>query len=191
MAIQTIKRTRYAVRTHHMSGTKEYQAWRDAESRCNNPNHVHYKSYGAKGITMCAEWLNSFATFFKDMGRAGKGRSLDRLDGQKGYSPENCRWSTRQQQSENVARKAILLINFRVVGLEKGEKKPSAADVLREMNISFQQAQTGICGGDCKRLCFYDEKFCGSADCDNKKTKAKWKPFVPAEAPTPIDVWKP
>ena len=136
---------------------------------------------------MCPEWLNSFEAFLKDMGLAGAGRTLDRLDGQQGYSPDNCRWSTKEQQSANVAGNAFLLKNVRVVGLQKGEKKPSPAEILKQMGISFQEAQSGICG--CGRRCFYDEKFCGCADCENDETKSRWKPFVETKAPEPVDVW--
>ena len=56
--------------THGMTGTREYIAWNDMKARCHNPNNRSYKNYGAKGITVCPTWVNSFEQFYKDMGAA-------------------------------------------------------------------------------------------------------------------------
>ena len=69
-------------------------------SRCNNPDTSGYSYYGGKGITVCERW-NEFTNFLEDMGEPDEGLELDRLDNSKGYSPENCRWATRQEQIKN------------------------------------------------------------------------------------------
>lgn len=79
----------------------EYTTWCGMKGRCNNPNHTSYKNYGAKGIKVCERW-NQYENFLKDMGRKpGPEYTLDRIDGTKGYSKDNCRWETRSTQNSN------------------------------------------------------------------------------------------
>lgn len=77
-----------------------YWVWADMRSRCRNPNHQSFKNYGGRGITVCKRW-DSFRNFYEDMAPRPSGLSLDRIDNEKGYSPENCRWATRKQQNSN------------------------------------------------------------------------------------------
>lgn len=73
--------------------------------RCRNPKHPFYDKYGARGITVCDAWYDSFEKFLDDMGkRPTLGHSIDRIDGTKGYRPDNCRWATRSEQAQNQVR---------------------------------------------------------------------------------------
>jgi len=84
------------------SRTKEYRAWRNMIQRCTNPQHRDYKDYGGRGITVCERWLREFDMFMEDMGTApSKELSLDRINNDLGYSPENCKWSTAKEQANN------------------------------------------------------------------------------------------
>lgn len=86
------------------SPTATYYSWQAAKSRCGNPSHTKYPTYGAKGVTMCRRWESSFEAFLSDMGTRPKGKTLDRKDGRKGYSPSNCRWATPREQRLNQTR---------------------------------------------------------------------------------------
>ncbi len=94
---------------HGYSTTRIYKNWRDIISRCTNKNISQYKNYGGRGITVCEEWKNSFEQFYKDMGqKPGPEYSIDRIDNNKGYCKENCKWSTQKEQLAN-RRNTILL----------------------------------------------------------------------------------
>jgi len=88
----------------HSQRNPLWTLWQSIKTRCFNANHPSYKSYGARGIVMCDEWRNSFDTFVADVGKRPEGSSLDRIDNDKGYFKENCRWGTRCQQAGNTRR---------------------------------------------------------------------------------------
>lgn len=94
---------------------KEYRIWKAMRTRCNNPNVKSSKYYSEKGIRICERW-NSFENFYEDMGPCPEGYSIDRIDGNKGYCPENCRWADSFTQSRNRE-------SFNEVYTYKGETK--------------------------------------------------------------------
>lgn len=71
------------------------------KQRCYNPNNDRFQSYGARGITVCERWLNSFTNFLADMGERPPGLTLDRKDTNGNYSPDNCVWSDDRTQLHN------------------------------------------------------------------------------------------
>lgn len=85
---------------HGMSKQSEYNTWRSMIQRCTNENHTYYEYYGGSGVTVCSRWLN-FSNFLEDMGRRPEGYTLDRISNDIGYSKENCKWSTKKEQSQN------------------------------------------------------------------------------------------
>lgn len=82
--------------------TPEYQSWRGMRERCTNPNHVSFQHYGGRGIKVCDQWLHSFECFREDMGPRPKGHSLDRINADGNYEPDNCRWADHRQQAQNT-----------------------------------------------------------------------------------------
>jgi hypothetical protein len=91
-----------ANRRHGRKETPEYRAWSAMKGRCLDPKHRAYRNYGARGITVCAEWVASFEAFHRAMGdRPSPDHSLDRIDNDRGYCPDNCRWATSSEQNRN------------------------------------------------------------------------------------------
>lgn len=77
-----------------------YYTWINMKQRCNNPNNTSYEYYGARGIQVCGRWYE-FWNFVQDMGERPEGCSLDRIDRDGNYEPNNVRWATAEQQNRN------------------------------------------------------------------------------------------
>lgn len=95
----TIKRCK----THGMSGTPIHRTWANMIQRCTNPKRAEFKYYGERGICVCEEWRNSFVAFYEWAISNGyaEGLSIDRIDVNGNYCPENCRWVDMKTQQNN------------------------------------------------------------------------------------------
>ncbi len=112
-----------------MYGTPEYHAWSGMIQRCHNTKSLAYPNYGGRGIRVCEQWLE-FIAFIEDMGkRPSPSHSLERVNNQLGYSPDNCIWATKHVQVRNQ-RRSILITAFGRTQCRK--------DWARELGISFQ-----------------------------------------------------
>lgn len=88
---------------HGQHNSPEYIAWSSMHQRCTNPKNPRFIRYGARGISVCARW-QVFQNFFADMGARPHGLSIDRINNDGDYCPENCKWSTNKEQMNNMSR---------------------------------------------------------------------------------------
>lgn len=90
-------------KTHGMSRTAIYRTWGNMIQRCSNPTRVEFKNYGGRGISVCDEWRNSFESFYEWAMENGysENLSIDRIDVNGNYCPENCRWVDMKTQQNN------------------------------------------------------------------------------------------
>lgn len=104
------QKNRHNVR-HGLYRSQIYSRWKGMVKRCRNPNDTSYPNYGGRGIQVCDRWL-SFENFLSDMGHPPPGMSLDRIDPNGDYEPNNCRWADASAQADNRrnSRPRIILI---------------------------------------------------------------------------------
>lgn len=107
--------------THGQSKTHLYGVWHTMKSRCNNPNAQHYKNYGAVGIAVCDEWNEDFLAFHDWAISNGyqEGLTIDRIDVNGNYCPENCRWITQKEQCNNKGNNRYIEHNGQVKTLHQ------------------------------------------------------------------------
>ena len=114
---------------HGGKGTPEYAAWRSMKRRCYAPNCSQYHNYGGRGIEVCPEWKDSFIQFREDMGlKPSPKHSLDRIDTDGNYSPDNCRWATAQEQMANVRYNRKLTFQGRTLCLAEWSREVGIKD---------------------------------------------------------------
>jgi hypothetical protein len=101
-----------------------YRSWRCMKARCTNPKNNQYYNYGARGITFCDRW-NKYENFLEDMGERPDGYSLERIDPNRNYEPENCCWILNKEQAKNTRKTVWVILN--------GEKMIQA-DAARKLN---------------------------------------------------------
>lgn len=88
---------------HASNPSGAYKTWEAMRGRCNNPNSDWYHRYGGRGIEVCERW-DSFANFLADMGERPEGMTIDRIDSDGNYGPDNCKWATHKEQSNNKSK---------------------------------------------------------------------------------------
>ena len=122
--------------THGMSHSGTYGSWAAMKYRCGNANHVAYKEYGGRGISVCARWLESFENFLEDLGDRPVGFTLDRINADGNYEPGNCRWAPPKIQGNNRRSNRMLRCNGMLLTLSEwsevtGIKRTTIRERLR------------------------------------------------------------
>lgn len=118
--------------------TPEYRSWLAMKSRCTYKDDIAYERYGGAGILICDQWLDSFRTFLVDMGFRPDGTSLERINNDLGYTPENCKWATPREQANNRKNTIYLLID--------GETR-SISDWIRVSPVSSTTVRRRLAAG--------------------------------------------
>lgn len=98
---------------HGKRNTRLYHIWCGMKTRCNNPNDIGYNLYGGRGIKVCDEWSQDFMAFYQwatENGYTDK-MTIDRIDADGNYCPENCRWTTQKAQQNNRRNNHIIAFN--------------------------------------------------------------------------------
>lgn len=130
-------RVREVCGTHGLQDTPEYASWNGMKQRCSNPATPCYHRYGRRGITVCDRWRHSFEAFLTDMGkRPTPEHTIDRVDNNSGYSPDNCRWATKSEQARNTRRNLLLTHDGETKtlaewSLEKGLRRTTISERLK------------------------------------------------------------
>ena len=114
--------------THGRAKHPLYKVWKGMIRRCTNPNYKYFKNYGGRGIKVCSRWLD-IHNFIADMGlRPSPKHTIERIDNNKGYFPDNCRWATRAEQQKNMRTNRMLTLEGRTM---------CAAEWARRLNIAY------------------------------------------------------
>jgi hypothetical protein len=121
-----IERTKKACTTHGLSGGRKhcpriYRIWKNMKSRCGNPKTPRYERYGGRGISVCEPWNSSYLNFYLWCVSSGyqEDLTLDRIDNDKGYSPDNCRWATMSEQGLNRSDNHLVLSGGRSMTIKE------------------------------------------------------------------------
>lgn len=120
--------------THGKARSPTYISWQSMKTRCSNPSHKHFYNYGGKGIGYDSSW-ELFENFLSDMGERPHGYTLDRIDNSKGYSKENCRWASRQDQAKNTSTVKNLTFNGKTMCM---------LDWSKELNLPYTKIVKGV-----------------------------------------------
>jgi hypothetical protein len=114
---------------HGMSSHPAYAVYHSMRDRCLVPSHQAWRNYGARGITVCERWVESFDNFWADMGPTyRKGLTLERRENNLGYSPENCEWATVLRQHNNTRNNTFV---------ETPSGRMTAADAARHFGVKY------------------------------------------------------
>ncbi len=117
-------------RTHGQVGSPEYNVWSNIKTRCLNPNVHNYGRYGGRGIGICGEWRDSFASFLRDVGRRPSPKhTIERINNNRGYEPGNVRWATVAEQNRNTSHNRWLTHNGETLVLADWAKRLGIATV--------------------------------------------------------------
>ena len=156
--IRPFKKRNQKVCSHSCAGAKKqripggvnkhplHRTWESMRKRCNSPSQINFDRYGGRGITVDPRW-DDFLQFVADMGERPDGTTLDRIKNGKGYSPENCRWATIEEQANNTRANVRITYNGITCTLtewdeRQGFKRGTMRDRITRRGWSIDRALT-------------------------------------------------
>ena len=132
---ETTSKTSLKNSTHHLSNSRLYKVWKSMKQRCYNKNNTPYKKYGGRGIKVCNEWKNDFISFYNwamrngyDESKTTKEQSIDRIDVNGNYEPNNCRLTTMKKQQNNRSNNRYIYYK---------NKKYTISELSSKLNINY------------------------------------------------------
>lgn len=133
-----------------MTGTNIYRVWGNIKTRCFNKNNINYKNYGSRGITICDEWRNDFMSFYNWAITNGYNNnlSIDRINNDGNYEPNNCRWANKNTQLQNTRKIRINNTSgYRGASFDKNKKKFTSRIMVNSKSIKLGSFNTLIEAG--------------------------------------------
>jgi len=171
------KRTIY----NNVTKNKEYQIYHQMIQRCYNPNHPKYKNYGGRGIIICDKWMNKingYENFINDMGyRNNEEDSIDRINVNGNYEPNNCKWSSSKEQSFNKTTSIKIIPGEKLNNLTIIEE---ISEIIPDKKFRRTIKVKCDCGNE--KIIRYDKfksgkiKTCGSKNCKHNGPHTKLNP---------------
>lgn len=158
--------------------TRAYRAWHNIRTRCLNPNHPSWHNYGGRGISFCERW-ESFENFLLDMGEPPPGMSIERVENELGYSPDNCRWATPKEQARNMRTCRTISYRGETLCLSAWAEKTglSLATISRRFNCGWsverilsrygcraRRPKCALSGCDCQQIVHVAGRVCTVSD---------------------------
>ena len=125
--LQKESRLKYSI-THGKSKTQEYAIWKSMKERCYTRSNNSYKNYGQRGIQVCERWKNNFMNFLNDMGKCPKNLTLERINNNGDYSPQNCKWASILEQANNTRKNRHFIFN---------NHRMTTAQIARKVGIKY------------------------------------------------------
>lgn len=123
-----------------------YQTWLGMRRRCSDEKYRDFLNYGARGITVCDKWQNDFWAFVSDMGpKPSKRHSVERMDNNGNYTPDNCKWATYEEQARN-RRSAVITEDLAIEIKRRMKFGDNLGDIARAMKLSYGQVRNVAVG---------------------------------------------
>lgn len=131
--------------THGLRHTREYKSYRNMLNRCNNPKHRHFKNYGGRGIKVCDSWKECFENFIRDMGpHTDLDLTLERIDVNGDYCPENCKWVYSNEQYNNLRKTVYVVTEWGRISVAEASRKSGIPETTIRSKIKRGISDSGI-----------------------------------------------